>query len=124
MCIVCGGLLVIQARVAVVLAVELVHRPQQDVQASISDAVLCSESLTQSITLAAGACELLFKRSVPHHPAQTPVLEQAVCSMLLLTCEVCTESCLGNFLCNSIGVQSDEHLELHAVHLCLMLRAA
>ncbi len=59
-CIVCGGLLVIQARVAVVLAVELVHRPQQDVQASISDAVLCSESLTQSITLTAGACELLL----------------------------------------------------------------
>jgi len=54
------GLLVIQARVAVVLAVELVHRPQQDVQASISDSVLCSKSLTQSITLAGGACELLL----------------------------------------------------------------
>ena len=68
---ICGDLLVVQARVAVVLAVELVHRPQQDVQASISDGVLCSESLTQSITLAAAACELLFKCSVPHHPAQT-----------------------------------------------------
>ena len=68
---VCGGLLVVQARVAVVLAVELVHRPQQDVQASISRGVLCSESLTQGITLTAGACELLFKCSVPHHPSQT-----------------------------------------------------
>jgi len=64
------GLLVIQARVAVVLAVELVHCPEQDVQASISNGVLCSESLTQSITLTAGACEFLFKCSVPHHPAQ------------------------------------------------------
>lgn len=52
--------LVIQSRASTVLPIELVHSPQQNVQAGIGGSIFGAEGLPQGITSAAAACELLI----------------------------------------------------------------
>lgn len=54
------SLLFIQSRPTTVFAVEMVHCPQQNVQAGIGCGVLSAESLPQGVTPAAASCELLL----------------------------------------------------------------
>lgn len=55
------------------LAEELVHCPQENVQAGIGGRVFCAECVPEGVTPAAASCKLLLQASVPHHSATEQV---------------------------------------------------
>ena len=68
-CLIINHLLIIQPREAAVFAIELVHSPQQKIQAGICGGIFCTKGLAQGISPAAASCELLFQAPVPGNSA-------------------------------------------------------